>query len=248
MIDLKKHIILILGILGVSSIAYAGPTVAPVETALGNAQVIIQKVSTQLSKQLKTDTTKDNEQVGTPTQNAKKEQPSENKTLIKSADATPLIPTYFITELSKKEPDIETIHNLTKKNMLIDNKTIYVENIVGITSVFDSDTSEEKIKDTAAKDATIPNSQEAMQSIYHLALEQGRAISQKSFALMENSEKHKTTRKSDTQKRKTQVELEKGNAMANQNTADVLNEILVLRAMMLEIDSLQQMQSKSVLK
>ncbi len=248
MIELKKHIILIFSILGISSIACAGPTVAPVETALGNAQIVIQKVSTQLSKLLKTDTNKDNEQVGTPTQNAKKEQPSENKTLIKAADATPLIPSYFITELSKKEPDIATVHELTKKNMLIDNKTIYVENIIGITSVFDAKNAEEKIKNTAAQDATIPNSQEAMQSIYHLALEQGRAIAQKSFALMENSEKHKIARKNDTQKRKTQVELEKGNAMANQNTADVLNEILVLRAMMLEIDSLQQMQSKTVLK
>ena len=245
MITIKKHIILAFTIFSVSSAVYAGPTVAPIETGLGQAQVIIQKVSTELSKLLKTDKSKDNDQVGSPTKNAKKEKAIKNETLVTEQDATPLIPEFFIQELTKKEPDVKKVQELAKKKMLIDSKTIYAENPAEMLSVFDKD-SETKIKNTAPKDALVLNSQEAMQSAYHLALEQGRAIAQKSFALMEKGEKHKTTRKSDTQKRQTHVELEKGNALANQNTADILNEILVLRSMMLEIDSLQQMQTKSI--
>ena len=241
MITIKKHIILAFTIFSVSSAVYAGPTVAPIETGLGQAQVIIQKVSTELSKLLKTDKGKDNDQVGSPTKNAQKEKAIKNETLVTEQDATPLIPEFFIQELTKKEPDVKKVQELAKKKMLIDSKTIYAENPAEMLSVFDKD-SETKIKNTAPKDALVLNSQEAMQSAYHLALEQGRAIAQKSFALMEKGEKHK----SDTQKRQTHVELEKGNALANQNTADILNEILVLRSMMLEIDSLQQMQTKSI--
>jgi hypothetical protein len=103
-----------------------------------------------------------------------------------------------------------------------------------------------KIKNTASQDILRPNSQEGMQSIYHMTLEQGRAVSQKSFALMSNNKDYKDAKRADNEKRKTAVDMERGNAMANQNSSMILNELGMLRFLNLETQSLGEMQDQSV--
>lgn len=242
---LKKTTFLTLIILITSTPSYAGPTVASIETALGEAQHIIQSISTQLSKLFKDDKDKENKQYGTPSQNSKKEKAVKNETLIDGQDATPLVPSFLTTELSKDNPDVTAIHETVKEKLLIDPKTIYVEGPFDLNSALDIKYMDgKKVKNTAVADSVIPNSQEAMQSSNHLTLEQGRAIAQKSFDLMSNQKDFKNQQKKDTQSRETMVAKEKGNALANQSIADILNEILVIRAMGLEIEGLQLMQSQ----
>ena len=62
----------------------------------------------------------------------------------------------------------------------------------------------------------------------------------------DKNKKYKDSKKSDTEKRKTTVDMERGNAMANQNSSMILNELGLLRFSTLEINSLGEMQDKSI--
>lgn len=246
MINLNKKILLILSLVCFSAPVLAGPTAAPVETALGKAQVVIQKLSTQYSKLIKDDQNEENKNLGEPQENAKKEKEVKNETLVTNKDATPLTFPWLNPYLAKENLDIPSIHSAIKKNGVIDYKTIYQEDKTAL-SFYDIDPGiSSKIKDTSAEDALVPNSQEAMQSIYHMTWEQGRAVAQKSFALMDKNKDYKEAKKADTAKRKTTVDMEKGNAMANQNSSMILNEIGLLRFLNLEAYSLGEMQDKGL--
>ena len=246
MINLNKKVLLALSIICFSNMSYAGPTSAPIETAMGKAQVVIQKISTELSKLTKNDQNDENKNLGTPQENAKKEKEVKNETLVESKDGTPLTLPYLQPLLTQAEPDVTAIHKKVKENALIDYNTLYEEDKTDISLSEIAQGYSTKIKNTAAEDVLKPNTQEALQSIYHLTLEQGRAVYQKSFSLMDKNKKYKDSKKSDTEKRKTTVDMERGNAMANQNSSMILNELGLLRFSTLEINSLGEMQDKSI--
>lgn len=246
MINLNKKILLTLSIICFSSMSYAGPTSAPIETMMGKAQVIIQKISTELSKLTKDDQNDENKNLGTPQDNAKKEKEVKNKTLVDSKDGTPLTLPYLQPLLTKDQPDVTAIHDKVKKNALIDYKTLYQEDQTDVSLTEIVQGYNTKVKNTSAEDVLKPNSQEGLQSIYHMTLEQGRAVAQKSFSLMDKNKEYKDSKKADTEKRKTAVDMERGNAMANQNSSMILNELGLLRFSTLEINSLGEMQDKSI--
>jgi len=246
MFNLNKKILLILSVVCFSTPVLAGPTTAPIETALGKAQVTIQKMATDLSKRTKEDQDGENKNLGEPQEKAKKEKEVKNETLVTNKDATPMTFPWLNPYLAQETPDVPSVHSAVKKNAVIDYKTVYQEDKTAL-SFYDMDLgSGSKIKDTSAEDVLVPNSQEAMQSIYHLTWEQGRAVAQKSFALMDNNKDYKEAKKADTEKRKTIVDMEKGNAMANQNSSMILNEIGLLRFLNLEAYSLGEMQDKGL--
>lgn len=246
MINLNKNILLALSVICFSNLAYAGPTTAPIETALGQAQIIIQKISTEISKLTKNDQNDENKNLGTPQDNAKKEKAVKNETIVKAEDATPMTLPYLQQLLAEDAPDVTKIHEEVKTKALIDYNTLYEEDQTDVSLTELIQGYNKKIKNTAAEDILKPNTQEALQSIYHMTLEQGRAVSQKSFSLMDKNDDYKNSRKSDVEKRKTAVDMERGNAMANQNAAMILNELGLLRFFTLETNSLGEMQDKGL--
>ena len=198
MINLNKKILLTLSIICFSNMSYAGPTSAPIETVMGKAQVIIQKISTELSKLTKDDQNDENKNLGTPQDNAKKEKEVKNKTLVDSKDGTPLTLPYLQPLLTKDQPDVTAIHDKVKKNALIDYKTLYQEDQTDVSLTEIVQGYNTKVKNTSAEDVLKPNSQEGLQSIYHMTLEQGRAVAQKSFSLMDKNKEYKDSKKADT--------------------------------------------------
>ncbi len=244
--NINKTILFTLSIILLSSTVYAGPTVAPAETIMGKVQVVTQKISTELSKLTKQDQDEENKNLGTPEENAKKEKEVKNKTLVEAEDATPLTLPYLNSLLAQDDPNVTSIHDKVKTNTLIDYKTLYEEDQTDISMTDINQGVNPKIKNTASQDILRPNSQEGMQSIYHMTLEQGRAFSQKSFALMSNNKDYKDAKRADNEKRKTTVDMERGNAMANQNSSMILNELGMLRFLNLETQSLGEMQDQSV--
>lgn len=246
MIKPNKNILLALAIICFSNFAYAGPTAAPVETAIVKIQVGLQKISTALSKLTKEKLQEEIQSIGAPNTLTKLDKNVKNKTLVAAEDATPITPPYLNSLLDADKPNVPNMHTLVKKNAPIDYKTIYTEDKTDITLKEIGLGTNPIIKNTSAEDALIPNSQEAMQLTYHMSLEQARAIAQKSFALMENSADYKASRRSDNEKRETTVSIEKGNALANHNSTVIINEFGILRFSGLEIYSLEEMQDKSI--
>ena len=246
MINLNKKILLTLSLICFSNLSYAGPTSAPLETAMGKAQIIFQKASTELSKLTKNDQNDENKNLGTPQDNAKNEKEVKNKTLVDAKDGTVLAFPYLQPLLAQDQPDVTAIHEKVKKNALIDYKTLYEEDKTDVSLSEITQGYDIKIKNTAAEDVLRPNSKEALQSIHHMTLEQGRAISQKSFSLMDKNKDYKDSKKADTERRKTTVDMERGNAMANHNSSMILNELGLLRFSTLEINSMSEMQDKSI--
>lgn len=237
--NLKTQLGIILLFSFVALSAQAGPTADPIAAAFAQVQLEIQKITTQLSDQAKEWIKQQNKDIGEVASNAMPENVKKSEAEVESTDSTPLAEKITASELEKETPSVPAVQSIIKRDMLVDNKTLYQSG--GITEVDKND----RFEDKSAQEALAKNTQEFMSRNVHMTLEQGRALAQKVLDLeAANRTKESQKTSSDINSRDTHTKFEKGNAALTQYVNSILNEILVLRASSLEIDAIQQIQSK----
>ena len=146
----------------------------------------------------------------------------------------------FLTELKQKKLDVLKLHKIVKNTYLVDygaqNSLNQKDQIdLGGDSVITIDPME---------DAKTVNTQEFIQHKRYLSLHHGLAVAEKILALMPQQEKEVLNMSSNIKSRRDVQSLENGLSWLDTKIGIILNELLVVEASILEINSTLLMQDR----